>query len=493
MERIVLPVDMEAGSTDGENTAGGAKEAILTQIEKEDNSWDKDPENPLNWGPRAKFIQIAMLSSATFLGSVATSIVSPSVAYVMLEFSVSRTVAILCLALYVLALAFGPVIGGPLSETIGRRYVYIGCILTGVLFTVGASQATNFVTLCILRFFSGFCWGPTLAVTAGSIIEVFRAEARGPVSAIIVLMAFLGPGLGPVIGAFAVSRHGWRWPYYCLLVVSAAPLTLSILSKETFHPLLRRRLAKSRGEPVSPSQPLSVRLREFALVAVVRPVRMLVLEPIVTFICLYVALGFGTLFSFFAAVPYTFTSVYRFDVEQCGLVFLSVVIGCFLGLITIVLCDKLIYQKKVNQFPPNKVPPEHRLYAAMVGSLVLPIGLFWFGWSARAGVSWASPAAAISFFAWGNISIFITTFQYKTDTYTGNVIASAASANSLARYGFAAAFPLFTVQMYQKLGIPWASSLLGFFSLVLLPVPWVLFKYGPRIRAKSQYETVQYS
>ncbi|CAH0024439.1 unnamed protein product [Clonostachys rhizophaga] len=429
MECVVLPVDIEASSTDCENIAGGAKEATLTQIE-EDDTWDKDPENLLNWAPRTKLIQIAMLSSATFLGSVATTIVSPSVVYVMVEFSVSRTVAILCLALYVLALAFDPVIG--------------------VLFTIGASQATNFATLCVLRLFSGFYWGPTLAVTAGSIIEVFRAEARGPVSAIIVLMVFLGPGLGPVIGAFAVSRHG------------------------DLPPFASKRFAKSRGDPVPSSQPLSVRLREFALVAVIRPVRMLVLEPIVTFICLYVALGFGTLFSFFAAVPYTFASVYRFDVEQCGLVFLSVVM-------------------KVNQFPPNKVPPEHRLYAAMVGSLVLPIGLFWFGWSARAGVSWASPAAAISFFAWGNISIFITTFQYKTDTYTGNVIASAASANSLARYGFAAAFPLFTVQMYQKLGIPWASSLLGFFSLVLLPVPWVLFKYGPRIRAKSQYETIQYS
>lgn len=67
----------------------------------------------------------------------------------MVEFSVSRTVAILCLALYVLALAFGPVIGGPLSEMIGRRYVYIGCILTGVLLTIGASQATNFATLCV--------------------------------------------------------------------------------------------------------------------------------------------------------------------------------------------------------------------------------------------------------------------------------------------------------------------------------------------------------
>lgn len=36
--------------------------------------------------------------------------------------------------------------------------------------------------------------------------------------------------------------------------------------------------------------------------------------------------------------------------------------------------------------------------------------------------------------------------QYIVDTYHGSVVASAASANSLARYGFAGAFPLFTIQ-----------------------------------------------
>lgn len=45
--------------------------------------------------------------------------------------------------------------------------------------------------------------------------------------------------------------------------------------------------------------------------------------------------------------------------------------------------------------------------------------------------------------------------------------------------------------MYEKLGINWASSLLGFIAIALLPIPWVLFKYGATIRAKSQYETVK--
>lgn len=76
-----------------------------------------------------------------------------------------------------------------------------------------------------------------------------------------------------------------------------------------------------------------------------------------------------------------------------------------------------------------------------------------------------------------------------TDTYTGSNIASAMSANSLARYGLAAASPLFTIQMYSRLGVAWAGTLLGLIALALMPVPWVLFRYGKQIRARSQYET----
>lgn len=173
---------------------------------------------------------------------------------------------------------------------------------------------------------------------------------------------------------------------------------------------------------------------------------MLFLEPIVGFICLYVSAEFGTLFSFFAAVPYTFGKVYQFTLEESGLVFLSIVIGCFLGLFTIMLCDVFFYRKQIPRYPPHQIPPEHRLYPAMIGSIGLPIGLFWFAWTARDGVSWASPAAAIIPFAWGNLCVFVSTIQYITDTYHGSVVASASSANSLARYGFAGVFPLFTIQ-----------------------------------------------
>jgi hypothetical protein len=52
-----------------------------------------------------------------------------------------------------------------------------------------------------------------------------------------------------------------------------------------------------------------------------------------------------------------------------------------------------------------------------------------------------------------------------------------------------AVFPLFTFQMYETLGIDWATTLLAFLSVIMIPIPFVFFKWGPAIRAKSQYDT----
>jgi len=54
---------------------------------------------------------------------------------------------------------------------------------------------------------------------------------------------------------------------------------------------------------------------------------------------------------------------------------------------------------------------------------------------------------------------------------------------------FAAAFPLFGIQMYEGLGYQWATGLLAFLTLVMLPFPYIFFKYGKKIRARSKFAT----
>lgn len=249
---------------------------------------------------------------------------------------------------------------------------------------------------------------------------------------------------------------------------------------------------KALGLDVPEKPPLSTILRKFIAVDLFRPIHMLLTEPIVAFICLYVACIFGTLFMFFGTFFYIFGNTYHFTLIQSGLVFLAIAFGCVLGALMMGLCDGLLYRPKARLFPPHRIPPEYRLYPAMIGSVILPISLFWFGWTARPDINPTVPIVAVVLFGLGNIGLFISSLQYMGDAYHASTVASASSANSLARYTFAAAFPFFCIQMYTKLGTGWATSLLGFVSVALLPVPWVLFRYGGKLRAKSKYETASY-
>jgi hypothetical protein len=132
-------------------------------------------------------------------------------------------------------------------------------------------------------------------------------------------------------------------------------------------------------------------------------------------------------------------------------------------------------------------------------------------------VHWIVPVIALVPFGWGNLLIYISTALYVVDTYAALTAASAIAANGLLRYIFGATFPLFTVQstiqtlslflsllhpmeskiveanfgikVYESLGIDWATSLLGFLSLAMLPIPWGLYKWGAEIRARSKFET----
>jgi len=112
------------------------------------------------------------------------------------EFGVTITQSILPLSLYVFALALGPVVGGPLSETIGRLPVFVGGLVGGTLFTLGAGLVHSFAGLNILRFLAGFFFAPSLSIATGTINEMYKPVERGPPSVFFVLMPFLGPGIG---------------------------------------------------------------------------------------------------------------------------------------------------------------------------------------------------------------------------------------------------------------------------------------------------------
>lgn len=145
--------------------------------------------------------------------------------------------------------------------------------------------------------------------------------------------------------------------------------------RETYKKTLLERRRVKLGLPAPPSPSMGKKLYFLLTVTLIRPLHMLATEPIVAFLSLYIAFNFGVLFTFFAAFPYVFGSVYGFDTELSGLVFLALGIGCLLAAPTVLICDRYLYLKQYRLSHASGrngvVAPEYRLYPAMLGSFGL--------------------------------------------------------------------------------------------------------------------------
>lgn len=169
-----------------------------------------------------------------------------------------------------------------------------------------------------------------------------------------------------------------------------------------------------------------------------------------------------------------------------GINYVSVGLGCFLGAQFAALVTNRIYIRlKAKNGGVGR--PEFRLPLMVPGSLLVPIGLFWYGWSAEAHVQWIMPNIGICIYAIGGILGFQCIQVFLVDAYTqyaASAIAAAAFLRSLAAFGF----PLFAPYMYKAMGDGWANSMLGFIAIAIgLPSPLLLWKYGPMLRERSPY------
>jgi len=216
-----------------------------------------------------------------------------------------------------------------------------------------------------------------------------------------------------------------------------------------------------------------------------RPFVILAQEPILVLITVYLSVVYGLLYALFEAFPIIWQELRGFNLGQGGLVFIGVGIGTTIGGILNVLLQTK-YQKLTPLWKGHP-PPEERLSGSMVAGPLLVIGCFFLGWTgAYPAIPWYVPAISTVFIGMSFTLVFISFMTYIVDSYL-MYSASALAANTIARSAVGAAFPLFTDQMFHGMGVQWASTLIGCVALVLAPLPFLFYKYGARIRARSKF------
>jgi multidrug resistance protein len=420
--------------------------------------------------------------------------VAPALGVIAKEFNVTNSVeSSLTLSIFVLAYAIGPLFLGPLSEMYGRVIVLQTSNLLYLFFNLGCGLAQTETQMIIFRFLSGLGGSAPLALGAGVLSDLFVPEERGKAISIYSLAPLLGPALGPIAGGFITENTTWRWVFYATTIADGLiQISGLFFLQETYPPVLlqrrKHRLIKETGnnELHTDWDDPNRTLIQTVKTALGRPFKLLGTQIIIQVLTLYMAYLYGINYLVLSTFPTLWTEVYHESIGIGGLNYISLGVGLFIGTQICAPTQDRIYRalKKRNG---GVGKPEFRVPLMILGALCVPIGLFWYGWSAQAKIHWVMPNIGVAIFGAGIVTGFQCIQTYLVDAYTkyaASAIGAVTVLRSLAGFGF----PLFAPYMYEKLHYGWGNSLLGFIAIVLgWPAPFLLWKYGETLRKKSVY------
>ncbi|KAI0776341.1 MFS general substrate transporter [Trametes elegans] len=453
-----------------------------------------DPDNPKTWSRPYRWYVTMFAALLVLNATFASSAPSGIVPQLMEKFTFGTEVATLTIALFVAGYCVGPLLWGPLSEQYGRKPVFIVSFFAYTCFQVGCALSPNTASILIFRFLGGTFAAAPLANSGAVMSDVWDADTRGKAMALFALAPFAGPTIGPTISGFmAVAGVSWRWVFWLLTIFAGVCFVFIIFTlPETYAPAIlvhrARRLRKETGDDRywAPLERNKMSFTQRLKHILGRPFIILFREPMLIAITLYMSFLYGVMYLLFEAYPIVFTRGHHFNAGISGLMFLPIFVGAAFAVILYLLVFNPRYHRAIEQFAPHPVPPEYRMELCMWAAPIYTISFFWFGWTSYSSVSYWAPLMAGFPMGFAIIWIFLGLFNYTIDAYLF-VAASALSSMTVVRSLFGAGFPLFATQMYETLNPRWASTLLGCIALVMMPIPFLLRRFGHKLRKHSKY------
>lgn len=483
-----------------------------SMIKKEENTNDKeitrdpflvdwngpnDPENPQNWSNAQKYatmIQIMLLTAVTYMGA---SIYTPGEEGIRKDFKVGHVVATLNLSLYVLGYGLGPIVLSPITDIakIGRQRVYIITLLLFMVFQIGIANVHNIGGMIVMRFITGVLCSPALATGGATIVDVMKQEIVPVFLGFWSAGAIVAPVVAPLLGASMVVAKNWRWAFWLLTFLSAFTLVvLGLFFKETSAASIlsrrARRIRKETGDDryYSLQEKKDAESSFWGLIGstLYSSIKIILMEPMVLAFDVYCGLAYGSFYLFFESFPIVFVGIYNFTLIELGVAFMGFAVG---GVLAFIIFMLFLVKVLLPKFKNGTFVPETYLLLLMGVCWFFPLAIFLFGWAAA--THWIVPIIAEVFFVICCFNLFQVTFSYLAFSYP-NHTAAVFAGNGLFRATFACSMPLFGQAMYNNLAIDgypvgWGSTIVGFFTIFLCAVPFVLYKYGGALRAKSKF------
>ncbi|CAF9925996.1 MAG: hypothetical protein ALECFALPRED_003270 [Alectoria fallacina] len=473
-------------------------------------------ESAEDWSSAKKLFAVCTCFLIVLNSAIASSLPGGTVFYTADYFHVTNKQEFaLPISVFLAGYVFGPLLFSPLSEMYGRRIIMISTFVGYTAFTLGCAMAPTWPALLVFRFFVGLCAAAPYTLGGGICADLYsNAAHRGLAIMVLMIVLNVGPASGPIIAGF-VSPVDWRRKYWVALMLAGVSFVPLLFLPETYGPVLYARRARAArnwaGKLVKPTPPVPDKqsLTRTLSVALIRPFRMFS-EPIVLATSLLMAMVYAIFYLFFEAYPIIFGGVYQMSTGVSALAFIPMPIGACLDIIIVLWWDRYLDRAKARNALWASNEEYRRMPLACIGGPLCALSLFWLvcpslhslglatlsdlllttntnaqGWTARPNIHWIIPMLAGIPYGMGVEIIFMALTSYLSDGY-GTLTASVLASAAIMRSVLGALLPLLAQPMYGALGVSWASSLLGFVTLAMAVVPFLLLRFGGGLRRRSK-------
>lgn len=175
---------------------------------------------------REKRFLTLLLGLTTITSPLTATIYFPLLPLLSTHYNASAQAINLTITIYIIFQALSPAIFATLSDTIGRRIVYLITLTLYALSNLGlALQHNSYTALVVLRAFQSLGASAAFAVSYGVVADVCVSAERGEMVGPVSMALNLGTCVGPIVGGWVAFKSGdYNWVFWFLVIIGTVLL-----------------------------------------------------------------------------------------------------------------------------------------------------------------------------------------------------------------------------------------------------------------------------
>ncbi|KAF2168954.1 hypothetical protein M409DRAFT_20967 [Zasmidium cellare ATCC 36951] len=393
-----------------------------------------DPNDPRNWSEKHKHITYLTICLFSFMANVNASNFTVAVVPLTQAFKITTTQATALTALNVLTFGLGNLLWVPLMRIIGKRPIYLISLLILIITNAWSCTATSWVSLLAARMCSGIGASAADATVPNVVSDLWPIDQRGRKMMFFAVALGSGIFLGPIINAWVVQLHGWRWSPGWMAIVFGFIFVLALfLIHETEYRRERKHFPPEWIPPqrkfsgylslklgLEPHQPAKRFLRTL------KDILVMTLYPQLIWSALLVGVFVGWTIIIQVTLGQNFSNprgTYRWPLGITGLMHFAGWIGAMLSYFAGGwLLDRMYRGRKQRAERKGKLTPgsqaHFRLPGLIIPFLIAPVGLLVYGISLAKQAPWPGYAFGYALHSFGFVAVSNFATTYLIDCFT---------------------------------------------------------------------------